>query len=168
MTIPTEVLDRIREEARRDAEAQYPAAWGPSPGGMSVDHNHIPRKAHAACYERLKVAEWEREQDPWVPVTKDSQPPHGCTVLYWHKSPSGGYMAIADEWSWYHHGPLASHFLPSSITTPALNYESCGGAGYTACPLCHNEERVYCGGMNDIQHLPNCGWLIAKGLSTVP
>jgi hypothetical protein len=45
-------------------------------------------------------------------------------------------------------------------------YEGGGGAGYTRCPLCLEEERKWQGGMHDITHSPNCGWLIAKGLST--
>lgn len=99
MTIPTEVLDRIREEARRDAEAQYPAAWGPSPGGMSVDHNHVPRKVHAACYERLKVAEWERER--WIPV-EERLPEEKVNVLvagFAYNDPKRGYwQAIGARW----------------------------------------------------------------------
>ena len=59
------------------------------------------------------------EASPWVKLTAENQPPTGCGVVYWHESESGGYLAIADEWNWYHHGPKASHFLPSSIASPS-------------------------------------------------
>ena len=45
-------------------------------------------------------------------------------------------------------------------------YESGGGTGYTRCPLCCEEVRIWQGGMNDIVHDSNCGYLIAKGLAT--
>jgi hypothetical protein len=55
MTTPPEVLSRIREEAQRDALITYPR----DTGNMSWA---IQRDAHSACYERLKLAEWERER----------------------------------------------------------------------------------------------------------
>ena len=58
MTIPTEVLDRIREEANRAADA-YCDANGISM--MSVGWSAY-RDAVVSC----KVAEWERER--WIPV----------------------------------------------------------------------------------------------------
>ena len=45
-------------------------------------------------------------------------------------------------------------------------YEGSGGRGYTRCPLCLEEDSKWQGTMVDIRHLPDCGWLIAKGLST--
>lgn len=45
-------------------------------------------------------------------------------------------------------------------------YESGGGWGYTKCPLCFEEVRLWQGGMGDIAHSSDCGYLIAKGLST--
>ena len=50
--------DTIEQQARREAEAKYPPAWGPSPGGLSVDHNHVQRRV---CYETL-VAERSKPQ----------------------------------------------------------------------------------------------------------
>lgn len=37
------------QRAEELAEKEYPPAWGPSPGGMSVDHNHAKRAAHASA-----------------------------------------------------------------------------------------------------------------------
>ena len=45
-------------------------------------------------------------------------------------------------------------------------YESGGGWGYTRCPLCLEEVQKWQGGMHDITHSPDYGYLIAKGLST--
>ena len=45
-------------------------------------------------------------------------------------------------------------------------YESGGGTSYTSCPLCHEEVRLHQGGMDDIKHNKDCGYLLAKGLST--
>jgi Protein of unknown function (DUF551) len=69
MTTPPEVLDRIREEARKAAEAEYPVEFRDAYDGSDGTYPfNFPseRKAHAACYERLKLAEWERER--WISV----------------------------------------------------------------------------------------------------
>jgi len=60
MTIPTEVLDRIRDEARKAADV-YCDANGISM--MSVGWSAY-RDAMVSC----KLAEWEREQHPPAPV----------------------------------------------------------------------------------------------------
>ena len=36
-----------QEQANAIAEQEYPQSWGPSPGGLSIDHNHRVRKAYA-------------------------------------------------------------------------------------------------------------------------
>ena len=59
-----------------------------------------------------------RAGSQWVPVSESSQPPKNSTVVYLMKPEHGGYMAIADEWSWQDHGEYASHYLPASLNTP--------------------------------------------------
>ena len=36
-----------QDQANAIAEREYPQSWGPSPGGISIDHNHRVRKAYA-------------------------------------------------------------------------------------------------------------------------
>lgn len=77
--------------------------------------------AIAANYIEQSESAKASQPSPWISVSKDQQPPNGCTVVYWHKPGpfSGkGWMAIADEWSWEDHGEYASHYLPASISLP--------------------------------------------------
>lgn len=63
MTIPTEALEAIREEARKAAnEAWLDKTLHHEPYTSPVDW----KRGYALCYERLKVAELERER--WIPV----------------------------------------------------------------------------------------------------
>lgn len=45
---------KLMEQCHAEAMDKYPPAWGPSPGGMSIDHNHVPRKAYAQTLYDVK------------------------------------------------------------------------------------------------------------------
>ena len=52
------------------------------------------------------------------------------------------------------------------LEMPTTGFYNPNGADESTCPICH--ERVYYidADMTDIKHNPNCGFLIAKDLTT--
>lgn len=48
---------------------------------------------------------------PWLSAA-DFPPDRNTQVIYWHRSETGGFPAIADEWRDEHHARFASHWLP--------------------------------------------------------
>jgi hypothetical protein len=58
-----------------------------------------------------------RKQIGWV-STDASTPERNSSAIYWHRSPHGGFPAIADEWRDEHHLMQASHWLPYSAPHP--------------------------------------------------
>lgn len=126
--------ERDFERGRRDSHHMMERHWSETSRAYAEEYERHERDQRRREEERREQEEYERRQEerarweaeqeaqssPWINVTKDQQPPKGCTVVYWHKGQYGGmgYMAIADEWSWDDHGEYASHYLPASITTP--------------------------------------------------
>lgn len=63
-----------------------------------------------------------RKQIGWI-STAVSQPARNTPAIYWHTSPHGGFVAIADEWRDEHHLAHASHWLPYAAPQPKESQE---------------------------------------------
>jgi len=48
----------------------------------------------------------------------------------------------------------------------AESYSNLNGADTTTCPMCNEKVYTWIAGMEDIKHNAECGYLIAKDLST--
>lgn len=123
MTIPPEVLQAIREEAKEAARRQWPFAI---PGVMDDWERRHRTEAYALCYERMKVADWERER--WIPVSEalpeplSYNPGRSDDVYVWHGVGHARFITFYQHstGSWYfaNGGESITHWKPLTTSTP--------------------------------------------------